>query len=468
MATRASRLAPFALAAAAGCGGEAEAPGPTGPQGWYPGVVYPTAREPGARGWLERRGIIHAHSVYSHDACDGSPRDETTGAVNEPCFDTFRRGLCQSRHDFMLLTDHGSTFSSTEYPETLLYRAERGDELVMRAGEPVASFAGCPDGTRALLAAGTETGTMPVGLEHHVAPTEAERDAVYGAETPEAIATLQAAGGVALVSHTEDWSVDQLATLPLDGFEMYNLHANVYTGAGGAFAIAAKLQTPELLPHPDLILLPIVNEDPIYLERWAGVLARGVRRLTVMATDCHANSFPQLLPDGERLDSYRRMMSSFSNHVLVADDGAGGFDDLALKEALRAERLWGAFEMLGYPEGFDFRAELGAAVHEMGETVAPGAELVVELPSVRDLDPTQEPPELTARILRAADGGWEVVAEQPGEGVHYTASAPGAYRAEIRMVPRHLAPYLSSFASLASQSFVWIYANAIYVAAPPP
>ena len=30
-----------------------------------------------------------------------------------------------------------------------------------------------------------------------------------------------------LVAHTEDWTVDQLVNLPLDGFEMYNIHANL-------------------------------------------------------------------------------------------------------------------------------------------------------------------------------------------------------------------------------------------------
>ena len=64
--------------------------------------------------------------------------------------------------------------------------------------------------------------------------------------------------------------------------------------------------------------------------------------------------------------------------------------------------------------------------------------------------------------MRAKPNGWDVVAEADGD-LDYTAADPGAYRAEIRIEPRHLAPYLASFASLAERSFVWIYGDAIYV-----
>jgi hypothetical protein len=43
--------------------------------------------------------------------------------------------------------------------------------------------------------------------------------------------------------------------------------------------------------------------------------------------------------------------------------------------------------------------------------------------------------------------------------------APGAYRAEVRIVPTHLAPYLASYADLAQNEYAWIYSNAIYVVA---
>ena len=89
--------------------------------------------------------------------------------------------------------------------------------------------------------------------------------------------------------------------------------------------------------------------------------------------------------------------------------------------------------------------------------------LRVALPSVRNLDPNREPPLLTLRILRAIDGGFEEVASG-NDALGVTPKLPGAYRAEVRMVPRHLREDLrNDAAAVLTKDFVWIYANAIYV-----
>jgi hypothetical protein len=434
-------------------------PGP--PPIWYPAAVYRSVPAPGPRGFLDRRGLIHAHSVYSHDACDGMP---VKNGVRDPvCFDDFRRGLCQTQHDFVMLTDHNTSFADTPYPDVLLYRPERGDQLVERDGKPVASWAGCPDGSRALILAGCEAGTMPVGLDEHVADQPTRSD-IYNAITADAIEALRTKDAVALVSHTENWTVVQLEDLPLDGFEMYNLHANLILNLNRAVQLLLRLNDPGLM-QSDLIVLGIMSEDPRYLTRWGSVLASGTKRVTTMATDCHRNTFQQLLPDGERGDSYRRMMLWFSNHLLLRPEADGSWDDRHLKEALRAGRLYGAFEVMGYPEGFDYHAEAGGQSYEMGEDVqlADQPILRVTRPSVRHLDPTREPPKMTLRILRAIDGGFEEVAS--GESaLAFSPTQPGAYRAEVRMVPLHLREDLGNDAtSLLARDFVWIYANAIYV-----
>jgi hypothetical protein len=403
--------------------------------------------------------------VYSHDACDGAPRDPLTDAINQPCLDDFRFGLCKSQHDFVMLTDHNESFGRSEYPDTLLFDAGRGDVLLERNGEPVANWLMCPDSHTPLVLAGCESGTMPVGLERHVAATPDERGAVYGADTPDAIQREKSEGAVSLVQHTEDWTVDQLSTLPIDGFEMYNLHANTILAAGAVIGLLSDLhKAPEELPDSDLAFLPLFSEDDRYIGTWGSVLASGVKRVTTMATDCHQNTFKDILPDGERIDSYRRMMGWFSNHLLVKPDAKGGFGDQELKEALRSGRLYGAFEVLGFPIGFDYHAEIGAETHEMGESVplASGVTLFVARPSVEDLDPSVTPPELTLRILKARDGGWDAVAESDSD-LSFSPKEPGAYRAEVRMRPRHLERYLSSYDDMAAKDFVWIYANPIYV-----
>jgi hypothetical protein len=464
--TRGALLFTLSLLAAA-CSSSSNEPAPTSEHGWTPGVIYPTQREITARGFLDRRGLIHAHSVYSHDACDGKPRDDQ-GNIDTQCLDDFRAGLCFSRHDFVMLTDHDTYFAGTEYPDSLLYDASRGDELLEREGHPVASWLACPEGAPALILAGCEQRLMPVGLESHVAASQAERSQVYGANDPDlepAISADKAHEAVTLVAHTEGWTPEELETLPLDGFEMYNLHANAIRGAGAALDLIGKLlKSPEELPYPDLVFLPIVSEDPAYIDTWGSVLASGARRVTTMATDCHRNSFPQILPDGERIDSYRRMMVWFSNHLLVQPDASGGFGDRELKEALRAGRLYGAFEAFGFPVGFDYHAESGDVVVEMGgeAELATGVDLVATLPNVENLDSHVTPPEITLRLLRAKAGGWDLI-DESNETFRHTVTSPGAYRLEVRIKPRHLLAELASYADLAEKDFVWIYSNAIYV-----
>ena len=433
------------------------------PDPWAPGTTYatdPTVR----RGLIDVRGLIHAHSVYSHDACDYQP--EVDGVRNQQCFEDFRAGLCTSKHDFVMLTDHRDAFSATEYPEILLYRAERGDQLVERNGGPVANWLACPGQEPALIMAGTEAETMPVGLERHVAERD-ERSDIYGDRSPESLAALREAGAVLLVQHTEDWDVHYLTTLGIDGFEMFNLHATMMLNLIDVITIYVQILEgdTEALPHPDLIGLPFLREDPRYLERWGGTLAAGVKRVTTMGTDCHRNSFETELPDGERGDSYRRMMQWFSNHVLVRPRADGSWKDSDLKTALRAGRLYGAYEIYGYPIGFDYYAETTAGLAEMGTelTLADAPTFIVKRPTLQNLDARAQAPVTTQRILRALPNGWELMAQSETD-LRWSPTEVGAYRAEVRIVPHHIRADLGQFRErVLGEGRIWIYSNAIYV-----
>lgn len=433
---------------------------------WAPGKTYANATAPNARGFLDRRGLIHAHSIWSHDACDDEPVKD--GERDWACDADFRQGLCTVKHDFVMLTDHGSDFAITTMAEATLHRPEKGDRLLERDGQVVGNWAMCPDGRSALILPGTETGFTPVGLEHHVGDTPDERKAIYGEISAESAARLRGAGGLVLMAHTEEWTADQLIELTVDGFEMYNLHANALRSVGTILELVVQAtERPQELPHSDLIFLPLFTEDPRYLSTWGSVLARGYEPTTTMGTDCHQNSFPAILPDGERGDSYRRMMGWFSNHLLVRPTADGGFDDRGLKEALDAGRLYGVFEAMGYAEGFDFRAEAGGKIAEMGDHVALADHPVLHLarPTLLNLDPDRTPPELRMVLYRAKEGGFEEVASS-GDALTFTPTEAGAYRAEVRMIPRHLKEDLVTPAYRQSQLQTdrpWIYSNAIYV-----
>ncbi|WP_255215957.1 hypothetical protein [Pseudenhygromyxa sp. WMMC2535] len=367
-----------------------------------------------------------------------------------------------------------------QYPDTLLHRPEFGDALLEEDGQAIANYTGCEGFevgatgpapfVSALIQAGSEGKTMPIGLPAHAAETVEAREALLGSSDPAAIEALAAAGAVTLVAHTEDWSVEELVELPLDGFEMYNLHANLFLNIVEAGILLTKIGYPETLPHSDLILLALISEDPIYLDTWSAVLATGVHKLTTVGTDCHRNTFPDALPDGQRVDSYERMMKWFSNHLLVAAEALEDPDRLepaALDEALAAGRLYGAFEVFGAPIGFDFHAELGDQVFEIGgaPSLTDGAvSLEVSAPTIQDRDPSTAAPTVELRLLRASAEGWEELATSSGpEGavptLSYLATDPGAYRAEVRILPRHLAGLLGDYEDLIDESFVWIYAT---------
>ncbi len=431
----------------------------TPPTPWAPGTVLSQTHAVNARGFVELRGLIHAHSIYSHDACDGAPHDEN-GVYNQPCLADFRFGACAVQHDFFFLTDHGDSFESNEFPDVLLYDSTKGDELISRGGGPVANKLKCPSGSTALVMAGTETGTMPVGLEGHLGARE------YGRQDNEQLDAYRAANGVTLVPHLEDWTEDQLTDMHLDGFEMFNLHRNALQNAGVAadllFNYVNAGKNAEL-PHPDLFLASFVLDDPLYLQRWGTVLSRGAHRVTTFGSDCHQNTFPDKLADGERIDSYRRMMAAFSNHLLVRPKSDGTWDDANLKDALREGRNFGVFEFLGYAEGFDFYAREGSTSKELGETATAGSTLVATMPHVRNLDTNGEQPTLTMILYKAKDGGWDEVARTSDAKLEFVATVTGAYRVEVRMVPRHLRPWANQHLEFFRLERPWVMSSALYV-----
>ena len=428
-----------------------------------PWTVRATSEMVPVRGYKLQHGIVHNHSPYSHDACDDEPFID--GVRNEQCFEDLRAGMCETRQDFVFLTDHDNLFADYEYPEVLLYA--EGDALIERNAEPVANRVACPGGHEVIVAAGTESGMMPIGLEHHVGETIAERHLWYDQIDEEAVRAFQAAGALVFLQHTEGWPVETVLGLPIDGIEVYNLHQNMMENLGAAAELALLLESdPEGLPEVEVAIIALLQENPADLYRWALAVQQGPMP-AVLATDAHRNVFPNPSPDGERVDSFRRMMHWFSNYVLVPADAE--VDDAVLKEAIGHGRMYGAFEVMGYPVGFDFRAEASGAVFEMGDSVpaGDGPELVLQIPTIYRLDPALDPPEIVGRILKAeADGSWSEI-DRGTQDLRVGVTA-GAYRAEVRMVPVHLLPWLGDkpaydIPDKYLTELPWIYANPIYV-----
>jgi len=90
-------------------------------------------------------------------------------------------------------------------------------------------------------------------------------------------------------------------------------------------------------------------------------------------------------------------------------------------------------------------------------------ELRLAIPEVLHLDPDGPQALIRGRILRAADGTWDEVAEG-ADDLSYEAG-PGVYRAEVLIFPEHVRLWMGTLADeyLADEK-VWIYSNPIYVA----
>jgi hypothetical protein len=448
-----------ALLLVAACGGGGDDSGATELPAWD--KTLPDARVMGTfSGKQPARGIIHLHSVYSHDACDGEPR-AADGTPNEPCLQDLRAALCTDRIDFAAITDHDDTMADEDF--ATLFSPRAGDEAVLDGdSQQIASRMRCDNGQEVLLTVGGENELMPIMLDHHVPGTIDERHAVYNADTPEAATILRDAGATLWVAHSEQRTTEHLLDIAPDGIELYNLHANIdpdirsmYLGLDAYGAITEAVEfadTNEGGPEPDLAMLAFLSVNQPSLARWDDLLAAGRKVSGSAGSDAHENALPVMLADGERGDSYRRVLRWFSNIALVDD----ARDPVGIEAALRAGRMFVVFELMGTPEGFAVQA--GDA--SLGDTVAVGTLLTVTPPQVRGLDPSLPAPEIRTTVVRVDATGRSVLDGTGG----VVLDRPGAYRVEVSIVPHHLGPYLRDLGTaLADQELPWIYTSPVYV-----
>ncbi len=444
----------------------ADAPPPRPP---WPHTLQPAAMMGEPRGMHTARVIIHSHSVHSHDACDGEPYVD--GGPNEPCLGHFRAALCATRVDVDFLTEHAGLMADGSFERTLQIRP--GDEPVMDGTGLVGYRVVCPDGHRALVLPGAENALMPIGLTRHPDLVGGSLGAAYNADDAAAVARFHAAGALVAIPHTEQRTLAHLQELGPDLIEVYNIHANVDPRIAGPYLHIdvgpLLLDVSRFGPawanlEPDLVFLAFFRESETDLVAWGTFWAQGTPMPGIAGTDSHENTFPSLLPDGERGDSYRRMFRWFSNVVRVD----GPIDREHTMAALRLGHSYIAFEAFGTPADFDCLARgTSGAVTEMGGStlLSDAPTITVTRPTVLGLDPALTPPTVRLRILRAdatAAAGWVEVASGSDPTLTFQPTLAGAYRAEVRIVPEHVRPYLPRLERLVHDA-PWVYGNPIAV-----
>jgi hypothetical protein len=448
---------------------------PPAPPAWSKSLIASTELA-APRSWQLARGVIHFHSTYSHDACDnwwrgpdGSPKtpadfDDTIRG----CDAQMRQAVCSVGQDFVFMTDHPAHMADFDFDQ--LFHFGPGDEHVIEDGKLVANRVACENGRRPLLFVGHEDAVMSLGIHQHLDGAPAERLTAYGGSDAATIAALHAAGGLVNVAHTESKTLEYLRATPLDGLEVYNLHANIdpkirptYLGLDplGFFADLLDFSTPsDDAPEPDLAMLSFLSANDNARAKWDALLTE--RDMVATAgTDVHQNSVPGIYSDGERGDGYRRLMRWISNNVLVTERSPA-----AIRSAIAAGRLFTAFDVLGSPVGFDFAAAGASATTEMGGHVSLSARPTLQYrrPRIGGVPVASgTEPVMHARLFMAkATGGVEVAASD-GD-LSFVPTEPGAYRLEVSITAAHLAPFLGHVAAkYVGRTYPWIYSNAIHV-----
>ncbi len=416
-------------------------------------------------GHVWARSIVHLHSTHSHDACDGEPRTEE-GEYNIACLHSLRDALCEVRIDVAWLTDHPVHMSEVDSFVDLLLHVPETDTLLLDDEErPYANWMTCENGHRTLVRVGAETAAlMPVGLHAHLEGDAEERRAAINEYTPEAAAEMRAQGALVWVAHTEGRTVEDLRRVGVDGLEIYQLHANIDPGIreeflglepAGAITSLGPMLVGRSQVQPDLAFIVFAGENTPSLNIWGTLLKEGPMVGTA-GTDAHENTFPIEMIDDERLDSYRRMMSWFSNYVLVE----GELTPEASQQALGEGRVMVVFDVLGLADGLDFSMDVDGTRFEMGSSPPAGESVVLRGNVPTPVGQTGLEAPVRTLVFRMGETEWEQAAEFGAGAFEFAVTEPGVYRVEVRTTANHLAPYMAELAEHADREIAWVMTNA--------
>ena len=211
---------------------------------------------------------------------------------------------------------------------------------------------------------------------------------------------------------------------------------------------------------PDMAFLAMHEDLRAETDAVDALLAEGTRIFGSAGTDAHQNTLPAPMADGERGDSYRRILRWFSNHLLVDE-----VTPQKIKQAIQAGRGYVLFEAYGPALGFDAHVEnAGGSDLELGSDVslASSPTIVVQPPHVETATGVQAPVIRTRLLLIDRPGGTEVAGADGQQRIRHVVQKAGAYRVEVRITPHHLRPYLGMQTQLIRE-FTWILTNPFYV-----
>ncbi|MBM4388088.1 MAG: hypothetical protein FJ088_10150, partial [Deltaproteobacteria bacterium] len=477
-------------------------------------IVMPAPFGPENRGFKVMRGIVHLHSVYSHDGCDGKGMDEQ-GNINVVCFNQLREALCKNGIDYAMMTDHPSNAKDQKIEDGMLFKEDKGDTLIFdNDGNLFANKITCKDAPvdHVFIYFGTEgSNNMPIGLsgkKGEKLPGELFSSWFSDVEKgKERIKLIHEHDGFAFVAHSEEEMPEKMIELGVDGMEIYNLHTNfmgIFDNPDNLFLVDRFMGDPGSTPPSDLSLMLFLKPVLKDVEKFDFIIPK--KDIAVIAaSDAHQNveipalcseglndgglcenlakEYPNFanflitggpvpLADGERMDSYGRVFRWFSNWTLVPSDKP---DDI--RATVGEGRIFAAFDLFGFPSDFDFFGYAGGKAIEMGEVFTAQGEVKMTLyirtpkvsppfwwPMVGRIDESYLA-EVTTKLFEVTDSGSKEILSIAGQGktAEITVNTKAAYKAEVTIKPKHLKSRLKDLGNLADQEYPFIYSNAIFV-----
>jgi hypothetical protein len=297
--------------------------------------LAPLPADPTSSPLVDFRGIVHCHSLYSHDS--NTPLEEIRDAAEAT-------GV-----GFVVVTDHTNP-AAFEHG----WRGMHGRTLFL-LGQEISR----------------RGSILAVGTKRLVDPADKS--------TPEILADVRAAGGLPFIGHFEKTEIAGLEDFV--GVGIVNLHAAWRErGVGGwASAIGNLLYSgrsfPEEVFQETLAYVPLVRSN---LARWDELTLRR-RTVAISETDAHGNV--RFL--GLAIDTYDRLFRVVSTHVL-----SRVLDEESILAALEAGHAYVAFDGYAPSCGFAFEALSHTRVVAMqGDEVdlAGGLDLVATFPSPASL-----------------------------------------------------------------------------------
>jgi hypothetical protein len=376
-------------------------------------------------GWTEYRGILHAHSRFSHDS--------------EVTLEEILRVLKATHIDFICLSDHPNQ-GRADF--SLQWRGLHSGKLFIPGFE-------------------MKDGFMPFGVAAGVVLSNQTDSATLARQISEN-------GGLLFYAHSEeprDWERPELV-----GMEIFNIHTDFKRSRNGLLSLLPDLLLNQR-KYPEHVFRTLFHRPNDLLQRWDELNQK--RHITGIAgNDAHQNvgvrvfytnsdtirvedtsprtlkefklnwftralakiCFGPLRPNSVlfqlHLDPYERSARFVNTHVL-----AEYLSLPSVLDALQAGRAFVGFDMIADSSGFSWLASAGTNQVVMRETGTFSAETRLHAASP-----------LPCRFTVLKDGA--VCLQQEGRVLDWTPPGPGKYRVEAEL--RILDDWVP-----------WVYANPI-------